>query len=140
MNTDLNRFLEAQESVYEQALAEIKSGRKKSHWMWYIFPQFAGLGYSDTAKFYAIGSVEEAKAYLNHPVLGTRLREITQELLNAENSNAHRIFGSPDDLKLRSSMTLFSLVDQTPDFMFKKVLDHYFNGQSDEKTLTLVNQ
>ena len=140
MNTNLNRFLEAQESVYEQALSEIKSGRKRSHWMWYIFPQFAGLGHSETAKFYSIKSVEEVKAYLNHPVLGTRLREITRELLTTENPDANHIFGSPDDLKLRSSMTLFSLVDQTPDFIFKKVLDHYFNGQSDEKTLTLANQ
>jgi len=105
--------------------------------MWYIFPQFAGLGYSDTAKFYAIKNLNEAKEYLNHPVLGTRLREISNVLLKLENTDAHQVFGSPDDLKLKSSMTLFSVVDGEDDNVFKKVCVRYFGGQVDEKAIQL---
>jgi len=137
-NSDLNRFLTAQESDYQQALSEIKSGRKQSHWMWYIFPQYKGLGLSSTSKFYAINSLEEAKAYLSHPVLGTRLREITAELLKLENTDANQIFGSPDDMKLRSCMTLFSIVNESDDDIFQRVIDKYFDCQSDKKTIKLI--
>ncbi len=140
MEIALNRFLQAQEHDYAQAVAEIKAGRKRSHWMWYIFPQYKGLGHSETSKFYAIQSMDEAKAYLHHPVLGARLRAITHELLLLTENNAHKIFGSPDDLKLKSSMTLFALVDSSEAMPFKQVLHKYFDGQSDEKTISLTKQ
>src|ERR1700709_704106 len=105
---DLSRFLTAQEKDYATALAEIKNGRKRSHWMWYIFPQIAGLGFSETSRFYALKDQAEAEAYLQHPVLGSRLIEISKALLEIEDNHATRIFGNPDDLKLKSSMTLFS--------------------------------
>src|SRR5579883_1362213 len=105
---NLNRFVEAQEDAYERALAEIRNGRKESHWMWYIFPQFDGLGFSATSKRYAIKGVAEAEAYLAHPVLGPRLRECTEATLHVEGRSASDIFGSPDDLKLRSCATLFA--------------------------------
>lgn len=138
-NDNLNKFLTAQENIYGQALSEIKSGRKTSHWMWYIFPQYKGLGLSSTSKFYAINSLEEAKEYLSHPVLGARLREITGELLKLENTYAKQIFGRPDDMKLKSSMTLFSAADGTNDNIFNKVIDKYFEGHFDKKTVNLLN-
>src|SRR5689334_5126168 len=107
---DLARFLHAQEHDYQQALAEIRSGRKRSHWMWYIFPQFDGLGFSATSKHYAIKSIAEADAYLRHPILGPRLVESLEAVLNVEGRSAIEIFGSPDDMKLRSSATLFASV------------------------------
>lgn len=131
MGRDLNRFLKAQEAEYNTALSEIKSGRKKSHWMWYIFPQFKGLGFSETSKYYAIQDMEEAKEYLNHPVLGTRLKAISNELLRLEQTNAHLIFGSPDDLKLKSCMNLFAQVEETDDNIFNKVIDKFYNGNCD---------
>jgi uncharacterized protein (DUF1810 family) len=134
---DLSRFVEAQEVSYEQALAEIRSGQKQSHWMWYVFPQFEGLGFSPTARRYAIKSLAEAKAYLNHPVLGPRLRECGEAALGVEGRSAHEIFGFPDDLKLRSCATLFAEV-APPGSMFDRLLDKYFGGQGDEKTLQLL--
>src|SRR5687767_9070413 len=121
-NHNLKRFTDAQEGSYETALAEIKKGWKQSHWMWYIFPQIKGLGYSETAKFYAINSLSEAEAYLEHPVLGKRLIEISGELLKLESNDANHILGSPDDLKLKSSMTLFSALPNSGP-VFQQVLD-----------------
>ena len=135
--SDLDRFLEAQESDYARALAEIKSGRKRSHWMWYIFPQIAGLGYSSTSKFYAIRNRTEAESYLAHPILGARIVEISNALLEIEEKTANQIFGSPDDMKLKSSMTLFGALDETNP-VFRKVLEKYFDGEEDRRTLELI--
>ncbi|GGG08877.1 DUF1810 domain-containing protein [Pontibacter amylolyticus] len=133
----LIRFLDAQSNSYEQALSEIKSGRKRSHWMWFIFPQLQGLGYSETARFYAIKDLEEARLYLQHPVLGPRLIGISKALLALEGKTANQILGNPDDLKLRSSMTLFASVPGA-DPVFQAVLDKYYRGEADEKTLQLL--
>ena len=133
----LQRFLDAQEKDYQIALSEIKNGKKQSHWMWYIFPQIAGLGFSETSKFYAIKNTHEAREFLNHSVLGSRLIEICNELLNLETNDAHTIFGAPDDLKLHSSMTLFSSL-QNANPIFQKVLDKYFDGKKDSKTLEIL--
>ena len=135
---DLSRFLDAQKSDYSAALNEIQEGRKRSHWMWYIFPQMAGLGRTETSRHYAIKSLNEATQYLAHPVLGERLVEITEALLSLSTHDAHAIFGSPDDMKLKSSMTLFSLVPAAPP-IFDQVIDTYFEGEKDEKTLRLLN-
>lgn len=132
---DLNRFIEAQEGSYTIALAEIKSGKKQSHWMWYIFPQLAGLGFSETSKFYAIKNLNEAQAFLQHPVLGNRLKEISTELLNLEQSDPQRIFGSPDYLKLKSSMTLFATACDEENNIFLAVIKKYFIGKFDQKTI-----
>lgn len=134
---DLERFVTAQGRNYQEALREIRNGRKTSHWMWYVFPQLSGLGYSETAKFYGIKNLEEAQAYVEHPVLGSRLIEISSALLAIEGKTAHQIFGSPDDLKLKSSMTLFSAVERASP-AFGEVLDQYFAGEKDGKTLTLL--
>jgi uncharacterized protein (DUF1810 family) len=133
----LRRFVEAQQGVYDQALAEIRAGRKRSHWMWFIFPQFAGLGFSSTSRRYAIGSVAEARAYLQHLLLGARLIECCQALLQIEHRSAHDIFGSPDDLKLKSSATLFAEV-APPDSVFEDLLGRYFHGERDDRTLRLL--
>lgn len=133
----LSRFIDAQESDYNQALTEIRNGRKQNHWMWYTFPQLAGLGYSDMARFYAIRNLEEASDYLAHPVLGSRLSDISNALLSVENRTANQIMGNPDDVKLRSSMTLFSLVPDT-DPVFQAVLNKLFGGTPDSKTLALL--
>jgi len=133
----LQRFIDAQQSDYETALSEIKRGRKQSHWMWYIFPQIQGLGFSFTSKLYAIKNLHEAQAYLNHPLLGKRLKEITDALINLPSNNAHEIFGSPDDVKLKSSMTLFaSLPDADP--VFESALKKFFKGEKDAKTLSII--
>ena len=137
MASDLSRFLKAQEYDYSQALREIQSGRKHSHWMWYIFPQIRGLGFSSTAQYYAIRDLEEAKDYLAHPVLGARLKEISSALLDLEGLSASEIFGYPDDLKLRSSMTLFQLADLDCD-IFRKVIEKYYDGIPDSWTVDLV--
>jgi len=134
---DLKRFLEAQESDYPQALAEIKSGQKESHWFWYIFPQFDGLGYSSTSKKYAIKSLAQAKAYLNHAMLGPRLLECCEAALAIKGRSARAIFGSPDDLKMRSCATLFASISP-PGSVFDRVLEKYFEGQRDDKTLRLT--
>lgn len=137
MPSDLSRFLKAQEYDYAQALKEIRSGRKRSHWMWYIFPQIQGLGFSSTAQYYAIRDLDEAKDYLDHPVLGARLKEISSALLELDGLSASAIFGYPDDLKLRSSMTLFRLADlDCP--IFKDVLDKYYDGIPDKRTVDIV--
>jgi uncharacterized protein (DUF1810 family) len=135
----LDRFLRAQEGDYEQALSEIRSGRKRSHWMWYIFPQFDGLGFSSISKRYAIKSALEAEEYLNHPILGARLRECAAAALGVEGRSAHDIFGSPDDLKLRSCATLFARVSP-PGSVFERLLDKFFEGQHDQKTLDLMGR
>jgi uncharacterized protein (DUF1810 family) len=134
---DLERFVQAQARNYDQALGEIRRGRKQSHWMWYVFPQLAGLGLSATARRYAIASLDEAKAYLCHPLLGPRLLECAQALLALERRSAHEIFGWPDELKLRSSVTLFALA-APPGSVFARVLDAYFDGERDAKTLRLL--
>lgn len=138
MTSDLNRFLTAQQGgVYENAIAELKNGRKRTHWMWFIFPQINGLGYSATAKYYAIKNREEAEQYLNHPVLGNRLLQCTQSVLAIENKTALEIFGEPDNVKLNSCMTLFAqLPNASP--VFSRVIDQYFNGKPDTKTLALL--
>jgi len=108
--------------------------------MWYIFPQFKGLGFSETSKYYSIKDLDEAKRYLNHPILGERLKTITNELLALNENNANKVFGSPDDLKLKSSMTLFATINISEENIFNAVLDKYFNGQTDNKTLTLIKE
>ena len=136
MQSSLERFINAQENDYQTALAEVRAGYKCSHWMWYIFPQLKGLGFSSTAQFYGINSRDEAKAYLEHPVLGTRLREITSVLLTVEGKSAVEIFGRTDAMKLRSSMTLFNAV--AVDDLFQKVLDKYYDGKLDGRTLAML--
>jgi len=135
---DLKRFLDAQENDFERALAEIKRGRKQSHWMWYIFPQIAGLGSSETSRFYAVKDRAEAELYLAHPVLGARLIEVSEALLEIEGKTANQIFGSPDDVKLKSSMTLFGALKNTNP-VFQSVLDEYFNGTNDLRTLQMID-
>jgi uncharacterized protein (DUF1810 family) len=138
---DLDRFAAAQDAggSYQQAVAELRNGRKTSHWMWYVFPQIAGLGQSPTSKFYAIGSVEEASAYLAHPVLGPRLQECAEILTGLSGRTAEQIFGGIDAMKLRSAMTLFSRAD--PDeSVFGQVLEQYFGGVSDPATERLLSQ
>ncbi len=131
---DLSRFVDAQAGDYEQALAEIRHGRKRSHWIWYIFPQIEGLGFSSMSRRYSIKSLDEARAYLDHPVLGPRLVECAEAALGVEGRSARDIFGSPDDLKLRSCATLFARV--TPaDSVFARLLDRFFEGKPDGKTL-----
>jgi uncharacterized protein (DUF1810 family) len=133
----LKRFIDAQESSYAIALSEIKSGRKRSHWMWYIFPQIKGLGFSETSMFYAIKDIEEAEAFLHHPILGSRLIEISEELLKLRGNDAHQILGSPDDVKLHSCMTLFSSIPGASP-VFEDVLRKFFNGEKDNKTLQIL--
>ncbi len=134
---NLQRFKDAQQRDYQTALAEIRNGRKQSHWMWYIFPQMAGLGHSTMSAYYGIRGLEEARAYLDDPVLGGHLKEICQALLQIDGSSAGEIFGWPDDIKLRSSMTLFA-VAAGGESVFRKVLDRYFDGKRDPKTLKLL--
>jgi uncharacterized protein (DUF1810 family) len=133
---DLERFVRAQDDVYEDALAELKAGRKRTHWMWFVFPQLAGLGRTATAQRYAIASIDEARAYLAHPVLGARLTEAARALLTVEGRSAEQIFGFPDDLKLRSSMTLFARAAEDPE-LFQAVLDRFYDGP-DAKTIDLL--
>lgn len=137
----LNRYLEAQENQYTIALTEIKAGHKTSHWMWFIFPQISGLGFSDVSKFYAIKNLEEAKAYLQHEILSKRLIEISNELLLQDTDDATLIFGNPDDLKLHSSMTLFAIAeDENHDNVFEKVLTKYFKGRYDRNTVEILEK
>lgn len=130
----LDRFLQAQESVWPRVVAELRAGCKRTHWMWFVFPQIQGLGHSDMARRYAIESLAEARAYLAHPVLGSRLRACSQILLELETASALEVFGTPDDLKLRSSMTLFGEAS-APGSVFDAVLQKYFGGQKDSRTL-----
>ena len=134
---DLNRFVLAQAGDYERALAEIRSGRKRSHWMWYIFPQVEGLGFSPMSRRYAVRSLDEARAYLEHPMLGPRLVECAEAALGVEGRSAREIFGSPDDMKLRSCATLFAHVSPAGS-VFHRLLDRYFQGERDGKTLRLI--
>jgi uncharacterized protein (DUF1810 family) len=136
---DLSRFVRAQQDDYERALSEITSGQKRTHWMWYIFPQLDGLAFSPTAKRYAIKSVEEARAYLEHPVIGPRLLKCAEAAVGVEGRSAAEIFGSPDDLKLKSCATLFSSV-APPGSVFDRLLEKYYRGQRDGKTLELLGQ
>lgn len=134
---NLNRFLEAQEKNYGTALSEIRSGQKRSHWIWYIFPQARGLGFSYTSEFYGIDGLAEAKAYIGNRLLRERLVEASEALLALEQSDAGYVMGYPDDLKLRSSMTLFA--EAVPEMdVFQRVLDKFFGGEKDQKTLDLL--
>jgi uncharacterized protein (DUF1810 family) len=136
--TDLDRFITAQHGTYAEALAEVRRGRKTSHWMWFVFPQLAGLGRSEISRHYGIESLEEARAYLAHPTLGARLREIAGATLGAPaGRTADEIFGSIDAMKLRSSMTLFAAADPEND-VFRAVLDRFFEGRPDPLTLELL--
>ena len=131
---ELKRFVDAQEGVYEQACAELRAGRKRSHWMWFVFPQIRGLGSSPTAVRFAISGMEEARAYLEHPVLGPRLRKCTGIVVGVEGRSVEEIFGYPDDLKFHSSMTLFANAVQGEE-VFAKALDKYFDGKNDKGTM-----
>jgi uncharacterized protein (DUF1810 family) len=139
MTTDLERFVQAQDGVYQHALAELRHGEKRTHWMWFVFPQLAGLGSSLMAVRYAIADLAEAEAYLGHPVLGARLIECTEAVLTITGRSAREIFGSPDDLKLRSSATLFARVS-APDSVFERVLVKHFGGRADERTEALLER
>ena len=136
---DLQRFVEAQSPVISQVKSELRSGRKRTHWMWFVFPQVAGLGSSRLARRYAIGSREEAVAYAGHPVLGTRLRECTALVNGIEGRSAAEVFGSPDDLKFRSSMTLFAAVAAEPT-PFETALERYYDGERDETTIGFLSE
>jgi uncharacterized protein (DUF1810 family) len=134
---DLARFLRAQEADYDRAISEIRSGLKRSHWMWYIFPQIDGLGFSSASKRYSIKSLGEARAYLDHPILGPRLLECAEAVFSVEGRSAAEILGSPDDLKLKSCATLFACVSP-PDSVFDRLLGKYYGGSRDAKTLQLL--
>ncbi|WP_087002143.1 DUF1810 domain-containing protein [Rhizobium sullae] len=135
---NLERFINAQNGIYDQALEELRSGRKRSHWMWFIFPQIAGLGSSAMAERYAIRSAEEAAAYVADPILGSRLIRCVQAILSVKDRTAHDILGSPDDLKLRSSLTLFAAVsDQRSPF--HEAIDRFYGGEFDERTIEILN-
>jgi len=134
---DLQRFVEAQDPVIDDVREELRSGRKRTHWMWFVFPQMEGLGKSRMAQRYAIASRGQAEAYLNHPTLGPRLRECTEIVNGVEGRSANDIFGSPDDLKFRSSITLFEAVGDDP-APFRTALDRYYDGERDSKTLELL--
>ena len=136
---NLERFVTAQASDYAVALAEIRRGRKQSHWMWYIFPQFQGLGSSPTSQHYSLKSTAEAMAYLAHPVLGPRLLECAMAILRLNGLTAREIFGSPDDMKLRSCATLFAAVSP-PGSVFHQIIDQYFRGEPDTATLRLIRE
>src|SRR5260221_3700848 len=134
---DLNRFLRAQEDDYKQALSEIRAGRKRTHWMWYIFPQFDGLAFSSTSKRYSIKSIEETKAYLDHPILGPRLLESADAVMGVEGRSVAEILGKPDDMKLRSCATLFARV-APPGSVLHRLLTKFYQGMPDGKTLELL--
>ncbi|OHV84570.1 DUF1810 domain-containing protein [Rhizobium sp. LCM 4573] len=134
---DLERFVEAQGPIYEQALRELRGGRKRSHWMWFVFPQLEGLGFSAMSQKYAIGSKTEARAYLSHPVLGPRLNECVEAMLAHKDRSAHEILGSPDDMKFRSSMTLFAAVSEKGS-PFERALEQFYAGERDERTIALL--
>ena len=134
----LERFVTAQAPVYTAALAELQAGRKRSHWMWFVFPQLRGLGHSAMAYRYGIGSLDEARAYLANPLLGSRLVECTLAVLATKGQSLHSIFGSPDDMKFCSSMTLFSLAADDGDRVYRQALDRYCGGRADKRTLALL--
>ncbi|MEZ2132061.1 MULTISPECIES: DUF1810 domain-containing protein [unclassified Sinorhizobium] len=134
---ELDRFIEAQNGVYGQALEELKAGRKRSHWMWFIFPQIAGLGASHMSEKYAIRSADEASAYLADPILGPRLNRCVEAMLSVQDRTAHAILGSPDDLKFRSSMTLFASISEAGS-PFHQALDRFYDSQPDERAIALL--
>jgi uncharacterized protein (DUF1810 family) len=136
-DTGINRFIRAQENIYPQVVNELQNGKKTSHWMWFIFPQIEGLGFSSTSKYYSIKTIAEAKEYVMHPVLGKKLLECSTILLNIEGKSAESIFGYPDNLKLQSSMTLFSFTSPEST-VFLNVLNKYFNNKKDQKTLDIL--
>ncbi|MBV9784624.1 MAG: DUF1810 domain-containing protein [Acidisphaera sp.] len=135
---DLERFVTAQAPVFAAVLEELRAGRKRSHWMWFVFPQLRGLGSSSTASFYGIASLDEARAYLAHPVLGPRLVVCTQSVLAIEGRSLHDIFGSPDDMKFASSMTLFACASDDRESVFRQAIDRCCGGRMDQRTLTLL--
>lgn len=135
---NLDRFIKAQEGMYPLALKELQEGHKRSHWMWYIFPQLKHLGHSYYAKYYGISGIVEAVTYLQHPILGQRLREVASTILKLQMNDAEAIFGGIDAKKLRSSMTMFDIA--SPNDIFAQVIDKYFNGQRDVLTLKIINQ
>ena len=137
-SNNVSRFIEAQENTYSDALSEIRNGRKRTHWMWFIFPQIKGLGNTQMSVKYSINDINEAIFYINHPILGNRLKEITGELLKIKDKSALDIFGSPDDKKLKSCMTLFSIASQ--DSIFRQVLSQFFNSEKDGKTLDIIGK
>ena len=140
MNHDLynlNRFVIAQEKIFERVLTELANGQKRSHWMWFVFPQIDGLGHSSTSKYYSLKSKEEAREYLNHPLLGPRLLKCAELLLTVDGKSAKEIFGSPDDRKLKASMTLFASV-AVSESVFERVLNKYFHGEWDNNTIDLL--
>jgi uncharacterized protein (DUF1810 family) len=139
MNSDLTRFIEVQNKNYSIALSEIKSGKKTTHWMWYVFPQILGLGYSETAKFYEIKNLEEACDYLDNDYLSQNLFEISKILYDLKENNANKIFGYTDELKLKSSMTLFYIASNKKE-IFKSIIDKYFNGVFCENTIQLIKK
>ncbi|MBN9241651.1 MAG: DUF1810 domain-containing protein [Mesorhizobium sp.] len=130
---DLERFVKAQAPVFETVLRELRDGRKANHWMWFAFPQIEGLGFSAMAQRYAIASLDEARAYLEHPVLGSRLRQCVEMLLTISGRSAHEVFGSPDDMKLHSSLTLFAAA-APEEALFRTALDRFFDGHADQAT------
>lgn len=136
MSDGIQRFVEAQKHSYDTALEEIKRGKKRSHWMWYIFPQMKGLGYSSTAQYYGIENRKEAEEYLAHPILGSRLLEISKELLKLESNDPRAVMGDPDNWKLKSCMTLFEIVSNEP--VFGQVLDKFFGGERDKITVEML--
>ena len=137
MEQGLDRFLKAQKAFYKEALEEIRQGQKQSHWMWFIFPQIIGLGRSETAQYYSIKNLQEAKDFLDDEVLGANLREISEVLLKVDSNNAEEVMGWPDDMKLKSSMTLFLEADPECE-VFQKVLHKFFDGKKDQKTLEIL--
>jgi len=135
----LNKYLEAQKDTFELALSEIKNGKKESHWMWYVFPQIQGLGESEISKFYSLNTIDEAKGYLAHPILGARLIEISTVLLHLNENDSYEIFGYPDNLKLKSCMTLFSLAANDKILIFNEILIKYFGNEKCKETLCIID-
>ena len=143
MSTDpsgLDRFVDAQSGIYDTALAELRTGRKRSHWMWFVFPQLRGLGRSSTAEFYGVASLGEAEHYLAHPVLGPRLTACTEAVMATQGRSLRDIFGSPDDLKFHSSMTLFSRASEAQGGIFRQALQRFWTGEYDPGTLALLDR
>lgn len=135
----LNKFLKAQKDTFDLALSEIKNGKKESHWMWYVFPQIQGLGQSEVSKFYSLNTIDEAKDYLAHPILGSRLIEISTLLLHLNENDSYEIFGYPDNLKLKSSMTLFSIAANDEILIFNEILIKYFGNDKCNETLLIID-
>lgn len=135
---NLQRFVTAQSSIYEDAVAELREGRKNTHWIWFVFPQMKGLGFSPTSEFFGIDSLEEAKAYLAHPILGPRLEETTKLILAINDRTLREILGAPDDMKFRSSMTLFEKASSGRPNVFEAALEKFCDGQRDQRTLALI--